>query len=96
MFDKLDRDGDGEISKLELEFGLKTINKNIITSQEVNFVDTVLEVSQAVAINFHMFAVISALSERVVGLDAVMKGLIDKTDYSALQYKLSKCIVSEK
>lgn len=74
MFNNLDRDQDGEISLIELDFGLKTVNKHLISKQELDYVQVVLDVHQASAINFRMFAVVAALSERVVDLDMLVKG----------------------
>eukprot|EP00730_Choanoeca_flexa_P000877 TRINITY_DN10378_c0_g1_i1.p2 TRINITY_DN10378_c0_g1~~TRINITY_DN10378_c0_g1_i1.p2 ORF type:complete len:287 (+),score=41.96 TRINITY_DN10378_c0_g1_i1:1661-2521(+) len=91
VFDSLDRSNSGELSHVEVEFGLKTVNKQIITRQELDYVSVVLEVQQVRALNFRMFAVIAALSERVVGLDMLVKGLINAMDAHALATKLSKC-----
>eukprot|EP00049_Salpingoeca_infusionum_P022699 m.8231 g.8231 ORF g.8231 m.8231 type:complete len:816 (-) comp5337_c0_seq1:457-2904(-) len=91
VFDNLDRDGDGLINHVELEFGIKTVNKDFISSQESNYVNVVLEVKRATAINFRMFAVISALSERVVNLDSLVRGLINTMDATGLASKLIRC-----
>lgn len=34
VFDSLDRDKDGLLNHVEMEFGLKTVNKNIISLKE--------------------------------------------------------------
>lgn len=52
VFESLDRDADGEVSVVELEFGLKTINKQLISRQELEYVTVVLEVTHAHAITF--------------------------------------------
>eukprot|EP00043_Microstomoeca_roanoka_P016491 m.168970 g.168970 ORF g.168970 m.168970 type:complete len:741 (-) comp16468_c7_seq11:524-2746(-) len=91
VFDNLDRDKDGEISHVELEFGVKTVNKHVITTRELEYVNVVLEVQQARAITFRMFAIISALSERVVGLDLFVRNLINAMDAHALAQKIIGC-----
>jgi hypothetical protein len=52
VFDSLDRDGDGKLSYIETEFGLKTVNKQLITRQELNYVSVILEVQKSAAIDF--------------------------------------------
>eukprot|EP00056_Hartaetosiga_gracilis_P008849 m.127215 g.127215 ORF g.127215 m.127215 type:complete len:799 (+) comp13003_c0_seq2:72-2468(+) len=88
VFDSLDSDGDGEISKIELEFGVKTVNKHFISHKELDYVDVVLDVQRVRSINFRMFALISALSERVVGLDSFVKNLVNTMDARALARKI--------
>lgn len=46
---------------------------------------------QVAQINFSMFAVTCALSERVVGLEPVVRRLINAQDPTALATKLQKC-----
>lgn len=52
VFASLDRDGDGQLSHIELEFGLKTVNKQMLTQAELNYVSVVLEVQHSPAITF--------------------------------------------
>eukprot|EP00056_Hartaetosiga_gracilis_P015426 m.241692 g.241692 ORF g.241692 m.241692 type:complete len:866 (+) comp25442_c0_seq1:88-2685(+) len=95
VFECLDRDGDGVISLVELDFGLKTINKEFISSQEIAYVTTVLDVDQehkkSNGITARQFALISALSERVVGLDTFVKNLVNTLDLNALKKKVGGC-----
>eukprot|EP00055_Hartaetosiga_balthica_P017355 m.115841 g.115841 ORF g.115841 m.115841 type:complete len:785 (+) comp9295_c0_seq13:121-2475(+) len=88
VFDSLDSDHDGEISKIELEFGIKTVNKHFISHKEMDYVDVVLDIQRARSINFRMFALISALSERVVGLDVFVKNIVNAIDARALARKI--------
>ena len=52
-----------------------------------------LDLQQVPDINYRMFAVTCALSERVVGLEPLVRGLINAQDPEALGAKLSKCKV---
>lgn len=91
IFKHIDRDGDGVISMTELEFGLKTVNKSMISDKETRYVEQVLEMTEETQLNFRLFAVVAALSQRVVDLDYITKGLISKMDMGALGVKMNKC-----
>ena len=41
-------------------------------------------------LDFRFFSVIAALSERVVGLEPIVKRLIDQMDFAAMHVKLQK------
>ena len=90
VFANIDRDKDGVINMTELDFGLKTVNRSMLSNQETQYVTEILEVDPASTLNFRMFAVTAALSERVVGLEPVVKRLIDQMDFMALRTKLKK------
>eukprot|EP00055_Hartaetosiga_balthica_P004857 m.13382 g.13382 ORF g.13382 m.13382 type:complete len:835 (-) comp4148_c0_seq2:122-2626(-) len=95
VFKALDRDNDGSISVVELDFGLKTVNKELISHQEISYVTTVLDVNQSDkksnGISSREFALISALSERVVGLDKFVKQLVNTMDLGAFKKKVRGC-----
>ena len=57
VFTNLDRDKDGLLSFTEIDFGLKTINRQLITEQQARYVYEVLEVDPALALDFRLFAV---------------------------------------
>lgn len=38
-----------------------------------------------------MFSVIAALSERVVGLDRMVRGMVNSTDFRAMEAKMNAC-----
>ena len=77
----------------------------MISDKESLYVLRVLEIADEISINFRywcgdlqssnfsLFSVIAALSERVVDLDAITKGLINKMDIEALTVKMQKCKV---
>jgi Ca2+-binding EF-hand superfamily protein len=90
VFNNIDRDKDGLINYTELDFGIKTVNRSLLSNQEFGYVTEILEVSPDAPLNFRMFAVTAALSQRVVGLEPIVKRLIDQMDFAALHVKLQK------
>ncbi len=47
-------------------------------SQESDFVRSILKVDPNQCLNFRLFAVVAALSVRVVGLEPIVKNIIDE------------------
>ena len=66
VFESVDLDRDGFVNHNELEFGIRTVNTNMVSGKEIMYVSVVLEIRREPKIDFRMFAVICALSERVV------------------------------
>lgn len=91
VFDAIDLDKDETISMDELNFGIRSVNQSMITSKESEYVNTVLEVRFAPAIDFQCFAVICALSEKVVALDRFVKHKINKMNPEAMELKINGC-----
>ncbi|EDQ92558.1 uncharacterized protein MONBRDRAFT_5213 [Monosiga brevicollis MX1] len=91
VFESLAVREDDTIGVLELDLGLKTINRELITDGEVTYVHTVLDLGKGRSINFRYFSVIAALSQRVASLDRMVKGLINALDVEALAVKIEKC-----
>lgn len=46
VFTNIDRDHDGLVTFTELDFGLKTVNRHLISQKETDYVTTILEVGQ--------------------------------------------------
>ena len=68
-FSSVDRDEDGFINELELDFGLRSINKTIISDQQFQYLKLILDIDPEQKLNLRLFTVVAALSERVVSLD---------------------------
>ena len=90
VFNNIDRNHDGLIEFDELDFGIKTVNRSLISAREQFYVTEILEVDPTAQLNFRMFAVTAALSQRVVGLEPMVKRLIDKMNFESLRTKLQK------
>ena len=91
VFNSVDLDRDGMVNHKEVEFGIRAVNNSMLTNKEVGYVDTVLDVRGTPEINFRMFAVICALSERVAALDVMVKTMINKMDTRAMEQKMQGC-----
>ncbi len=83
-FDNVDRDEDDEIDIGELDFALKAVNYDLISDSEMSYVHSVslvnctyvhtlasqvLELAGRYKLNFRLFSLIAALSEKVVSLE---------------------------
>ena len=91
VFNSVDIDRDELINRRELDFGMRAVNNAMLTNREVQYVNTVLEVRGSAEINFRMFAVICALSERVLALDPLVKTMLNKMDCDAMERKMQGC-----
>ncbi|XP_065843895.1 uncharacterized protein [Oscarella lobularis] len=85
------RDEEDKITLEQLDFALKAVNYDLITDAEMDYISHVLELPGRKDLNFKLFACIAALSERVVGLEPMVKDLINQMNLAALDYKLKKC-----
>jgi Ca2+-binding EF-hand superfamily protein len=83
--------GDGVVSSDELNFGVRSVNKSMISNKETSYVRAVLEVTQEELIDFQCFAVVCALSEKIVALDRFVLHKINKLDTEAMQLKINGC-----
>ena len=59
-FNNIDLNKDGLISLRELDFGLKTINRSLMTGKQIDYIKYILEISPNAALNFRLFSVIAA------------------------------------
>ncbi|XP_032242088.2 uncharacterized protein LOC5516299 isoform X2 [Nematostella vectensis] len=59
-----------------------------MSRQQLNYVLQVLEINSVSRISFKMFAVITALCERVITLDPMVKDLVEGLDLSQTEWKL--------
>ncbi|XP_041361461.1 uncharacterized protein LOC121377513 [Gigantopelta aegis] len=91
LYNTLRPDPDFEMNLDELEDALQQINNHLLTDQEFKFLYFILDLPGRRRINFRLFSVIAALSEKVTQLDPVIRKLINKFDYNALNVKMDKC-----
>ncbi|EDV22378.1 uncharacterized protein TRIADDRAFT_58917 [Trichoplax adhaerens] len=75
----------------QLGSALKTVNRNLISEKEIDFVKQILDLPGRKKLNFKLFTLVAALSEKVVALDGVVKNMINKLTFDALDVKLQKC-----
>ena len=61
VFNNVDRDKDGLVTITEMDFGIKTINRQLLTNQQGEYINEILEVDPSQALNFRFFAVIAAV-----------------------------------
>ncbi|XP_074656117.1 uncharacterized protein LOC141909562 isoform X2 [Tubulanus polymorphus] len=91
LFQTLHPQPDYEMNLSELEEALKIINHNLITENELKFVIHILQIPGRHRINVKLFSAVAALSERVAQLDPIIKKLINKLDFEALDVKMERC-----
>ncbi|XP_059158231.1 uncharacterized protein LOC131942400 [Physella acuta] len=75
----------------EVEEALQQINNHLLTDKEFFFLYNVLNLPGRERINFRLFTIIAALSEKVTQLDPVIRKLINNFNYNALDIKMEKC-----
>lgn len=65
--------------------------ENAVCCNTRSYVDAVLDLRLVKDVNFRMFSVIAALSERVVGLDRMVRDMVNYTDFRAMETKMDAC-----
>ncbi|KAH9496220.1 potassium channel, sub T, member 2, partial [Bulinus truncatus] len=91
LYNRLRPNQNNEMNLEEVEEALQQINHNLLTDKEFYFLYSVLDLPRREKINFRLFTIIAALSEKVTQLDPVVRKLINKFDYNALDIKMEKC-----
>ncbi|XP_064596737.1 uncharacterized protein LOC135463408 [Liolophura sinensis] len=91
LYNSLHPTPDTEINMSEVGPALQMINNNLLTNKEMEYLFHILNLPGRTRINFHLFSVLAALSERVAQLDPLVKKLINKLNYEALDIKMEKC-----
>ncbi|CAD5123140.1 DgyrCDS11510 [Dimorphilus gyrociliatus] len=81
---------DYEMNFSELEEALQDINNHLITENELKYIYYILDVPGKRRINMQLFSVIAALSEKVAQVDSLVRNLINKFNYEALDIKMEK------
>ncbi|XP_050393734.1 uncharacterized protein LOC126811836 isoform X1 [Patella vulgata] len=82
---------DYEITLDNLRESLQQVNNHLLTDKECEFIYQVLDLPGRERINFRLFSVVAALSEKVTQLDPMIRRLMNKHDYKALDIKMEKC-----
>ena len=98
IFSALDVDRTGLLDTDSAVAGLKSVNNELISDDEINYVQTVMRVCAHankiddvnVPCHFELFAIMAALSEQVHGLDEMVKDCIHQMDFEALEKKIVK------
>ncbi|XP_067665436.1 uncharacterized protein [Haliotis asinina] len=91
LYNKLHPDPDYELNLELVEEALQQINNHLLTDQEFKYLYFILDLPGRSKINFRLFSVIAALSEKVTQMDPILKNLLNKFDYNALDVKMEKC-----
>ena len=80
---------DREMNIEDLPGAIKQINGQI-TEQEYNFISMILQLPRRQRVNLKLFSAICALSEKVSQLEPILRGLLNKIDTDALQWKIER------
>lgn len=91
LYNRLRPNPDFEMNLEEVEEALQQINNHLLTDKEFYFLYNVLNLPGRERINFRLFTIIAALSEKVTQLDPVIRKLINNFNYNALDIKMEKC-----
>ncbi|XP_064652020.1 uncharacterized protein LOC135502839 isoform X2 [Lineus longissimus] len=91
LFQKLNPNMDLEMNLEEVESALKQINNNLLTEKECQFIYHILDLPGQPRINMKLFSVIASLSERIMDSDPIIRKLINKFNFDALDVKMAKC-----
>ncbi|XP_060583539.1 uncharacterized protein LOC132739765 isoform X2 [Ruditapes philippinarum] len=90
LYQKLHPDPDVEMNTEEVEAALQQINNKLLSEKEFQYIYFILDLPKREKINFRLFSIIAALSEKVTQMDPVIRKLINKVDYNALDVKMEK------
>ncbi|XP_012935850.1 uncharacterized protein LOC101855241 [Aplysia californica] len=91
LYNRLHPHPDFEMNLEEVEEALQQINNHLITEKEFFFLYNILNLPGRERINFRLFSIIAALSEKVSQLDPVIRKMINNFNYNALDIKMEKC-----
>uniref|UniRef100_A0A1I8GZL3 EF-hand domain-containing protein n=1 Tax=Macrostomum lignano TaxID=282301 RepID=A0A1I8GZL3_9PLAT len=91
LYQKLHPAIDLELNIDLVEEALQDINGHLITKKEMQYVYHILNLPARTRVNFRLFSVIAALSEKVVQLEPIIRKMVNKMNFDALDYKLEKC-----
>ncbi|XP_062587923.1 titin-like, partial [Saccostrea cucullata] len=98
LYKTLHPDPDVEMNKEELEGALQIVNHNLLSQNEFSYLYHILNLTGRRKINFKLFCVIAALSERITHMDPVIRELLNKekgwkrqnNDYESLDVRLNR------
>lgn len=98
LYKTLHPDPDEEMNREELEGALQIVNHNLLTENEFSYMYHILNLTGRRKINFKLFCVIAALSERITHMDPVIRELLNKekgwkretNDYETLDVRMNR------
>ncbi|XP_069106553.1 nipped-B-like protein B isoform X5 [Argopecten irradians] len=90
LYNKIHPHPDVEMNVDELEGSLQIINNNLLSTKEFEYLFHVLNLPGRRKLNFKLFSIVAALSEKVTQMDPVVRKLINKMDYHALDHKMNR------
>ncbi|XP_021377591.1 uncharacterized protein LOC110465814 isoform X2 [Mizuhopecten yessoensis] len=90
LYNKIHPHPDVEMNVDELEGSLQIINNNLLSTKEFEYLFHVLNLPGRRKLNFQLFSIVAALSEKVTQMDPVVRKLINKMDYHALDHKMNR------
>ncbi|KAJ7392315.1 hypothetical protein OS493_011972 [Desmophyllum pertusum] len=93
VFQTFDEDKNGVLFPEDLLEALESVNSNLLSDSHINYIYRVLELcdcSLDSGVDFKLFSVVAAFSQRVAVLDEFAKILISKLDFRELDFKLQR------
>lgn len=98
LYKTLHPDPDVEMNREELEGALQIVNHNLLTENEFSYMYHILNLTGRRKVNFKLFCVIAALSERITHMDPVIRELLNKekgwkrdtNDYDTLDVRMNR------
>ncbi|XP_055996833.1 uncharacterized protein LOC125683138 isoform X3 [Ostrea edulis] len=98
LYKTLHPDPDDEMNREEVEGALQIVNHNLLTENEFGYMYHILNLTGRRKINFKLFCVIAALSERITHMDPVIRELLNKekgwkrgtNDYESLDVRMNR------
>uniref|UniRef100_A0A1I8GKL1 EF-hand domain-containing protein n=1 Tax=Macrostomum lignano TaxID=282301 RepID=A0A1I8GKL1_9PLAT len=74
-----------------LEQALSEVNGHLISRRELQYVHRLLRLPGHCRLNFRLFSIVAALSEKIVQLEPMLRKLVNKVDFDALDFKIDRC-----
>ncbi|XP_033120125.1 titin-like isoform X6 [Anneissia japonica] len=90
LYKKMNPLEEHNIKLADMEPLLEQINGQLITKKECQYVYHILNLPQRHKLNFKLFTVVAALSEKVSRLEPFVKKMINKMDFEALDVKMQR------
>ncbi|XP_071962209.1 uncharacterized protein [Antedon mediterranea] len=90
LYNKMNPLEEHDMNISDIEPLLQQVNGQLITKKECQYVYHVLNLPQRHKLNFKLFTVVAALSEKVSRLEPFVKKMINKMDFEALDVKMQR------
>lgn len=92
LYNKVNPIPDVEMNLSEVEDALIRINGELLTDREYQYIYHVLNLpNKHKRLNIKLFSAVAALSEKVKQVDPMIRKLINKFNFQALEVKMEKC-----